>query len=246
MGCARKGQMPGPQRALGVCAVVLMLPQGGLLAQTAPAGEIKEPAQEQAQAPGRASVVSSIVTLDRERLFSESLMGRAFQARFEAETTALVAENRKLEAALEQEERGLTERRRALDADAFRPLAEEFDGRVEALRRAQDAKSRALNTSREVDQQRFFEAAVPVLGQLMIDLEAVAIVDRSAIVLSFDQIDITDQAIARLDATLGEGTVAMDAPDLVPDQAPDQAPDPGPNPNPNVSPNLGAEPQAAP
>lgn len=199
MGGVRKGRMPRAGLFSALCMAAWLMQAGGGLAQTAPATT--------ADSPIPTAMVSSIVTLDRDRLFDGSMMGRAFQARFEAQTTALVAENRKLEAALEAEERSLTDRRRTLDSEAFRPLAEEFDARVEALRTAQDAKSRALSRAREADQQQFFEAVVPVLGQLMVDLEAVAIVDRSAIILSFDQIDITDQAIALLDASLGDGTL---------------------------------------
>lgn len=149
---------------------------------------------------------SAVVTLDRDRLFEDSLMGRAVLARIERESNDLIAENRRLEAALEEEERGLTERRATLSPADFQTLAREFDTRVEELRVAQEAKSRALTRSGDLQQQQFFSAAVPVLAGLMQDLGAVAIIDRSAVILSFDRIDITAQAIARLDAELGDGS----------------------------------------
>ena len=133
-------------------------------------------------------------------------MGRAVLARIERESNDLIAENRRLEAALEAEERSLTDRRPGLPAADFQTLAREFDTRVEELRVAQEAKSRALTRSGEAQQQQFFAAAVPVLAGLMQDLGAVAIIDRSAVILSFDRIDITAQAIARLDAELGDGS----------------------------------------
>ncbi|NEX45103.1 OmpH family outer membrane protein [Pseudotabrizicola algicola] len=149
---------------------------------------------------------SSVVTLDRVRLFEDSLMGEAILARIEAASNDLVAENRRLEAALEAEERDLTARRAILPNDAFRELARDFDTKVEELRVAQEVKSRALTRMRDSEQQRFYEAAVPVLAELMQDLGAVAIIDRSAVILSFDRIDITAQAIARLDSELGDGS----------------------------------------
>mgnify|MGYP005852084013 CR=1 FL=1 len=150
---------------------------------------------------------SAVVTLDRTALFEESQMGRAILMQVELASADLIAENRRLEAALEAEERALTERRVALPAAEFRELAREFDTRVEELRVAQEAKSRSLTRTRDAEQQRFFERAVPVLAELMQDLGAVAIIDRSAVILSFDRIDITAQAIARLDADLGTGGV---------------------------------------
>lgn len=162
-----------------------------------------------------------VVTLDRERLYLESLPGKAAQARFERDSAALIAENRSLEAALEEEERSLTERRAQLPPEEFRQLAVAFDAKVEELRQAQDAKSRALQRQRDDERQAFFEAAVPVLGQLMVELNAAAIIDRSAIILTFDQFDITDLAIERLNAQMAAQPTAPEEPAAPP--APDSA-----------------------
>ena len=140
------------------------------------------------------------VTIDKDRLYVESDPGKAAQAAFEDDSAALIAENRRLEAALEQEERDLTARRATLPADEFQKLAQEFDAKVEDLRTAQDTKSRTLTRRREEERQAFFERSVPILGQLMVDLNAVAIIDRSAIILTYDRLDVTDLAIERLNA----------------------------------------------
>lgn len=149
---------------------------------------------------------SQVVTLDQDRLFSESQFGRRVLARNETEEANLAAENRKLEAALEAEERGLTDLRAKLPAAEFRKLADEFDIRVEEVRRAQEARFRALTRQRDEDRKTFFDTAFPVLGRLMGEMGAVAILDRNAIVLSLGRIDITDDAIARLDIELGDGS----------------------------------------
>ncbi len=170
-------------------------------------------AQQPASDPDGASVPpASVLTLDRDRLYAESDLGKAAEARFQEASAALVAENRTLEAALEAEERSLTEQRATLTKDQFRQLASDFDTKVEDLRRAQDAKSRALTRSREEERQAFFEAAVPVLGRLMVDLKAVAIIERSAIILIFDQLDVTDLAIERLNAELPATAVPVPSP----------------------------------
>ena len=119
--------------------------------------------------------------------------------------------------------------------EEFIGLTDDFDSRVEGLRTAQETKARDLARRRDEARQKFFEAAVPVLGELMGEQGAVAIVDRSALILSFDRIDVTDEAITRIDEVLGdgpggasgEGTPAPDpgAPAL-------PAPEPGPGPSP--------------
>ncbi len=141
-----------------------------------------------------------VLTIDPERLFAGSALGRQLTAELEAALRELAAENRTIEARLTAEERELTERRATLPPEQFRALAEAFDTRVEEIRRAQEAKSRALNRRRDEDRQRFLEAALPVLAAILSERGATVVLDRRAIFLSFDEIDITDDAIARLDA----------------------------------------------
>lgn len=149
---------------------------------------------------------SPVVTVTQDRLFSGTLYGQAVQARADAASQALQAENRRIEAELAAEEKALTERRATLPPADFRPLAEAFDVKVEGIRAAQEAKARDLIRKNEEEKKRFFDTAIPVLAQLMTDMGAVAILDKSAIVLSFDRIDITDQAIARINVVLGDGS----------------------------------------
>lgn len=166
---------------------------------------------------------SVVVILDQDRLFLDSAFGRNVLARNEAEEATLAAENRKLEAAFEAEERSLTDLRARMVPEEFRKLADEFDVRVEKVRTAQEARFRTMVRQREEDRQSFNETALPVLGRLMSEMGAVVILDRRAIVFAFDGIDITDSAIARLDVELGDGAPELDA-----DPAPETPVAPGP------------------
>lgn len=172
----------------GFCA----LPLGGAQAQTA---------QDQA-----AVIQSSVVTIDQEQIYTGTAYGKALQAAFEVETAALIAENRKIDAALEAEERGLTDQRATMTAEAFRPLAEAFDKKANELRNAQEVKSRELTRNRDEKRQTFFQNVAPILGDYMVERGAVAILDKGAIVVSLGSIDITDAVIARIDETLGDGS----------------------------------------
>ena len=149
---------------------------------------------------------SAIVTLDQDQLYLGTQYGRALQTKFEAESKALLAENRKIDTALEAEERDLTGKRATMTAQAFRPLADAFDKKANELRSAQDAKSSTLGKSRDADRQSFFQAVAPILGDYMVERGAVAILDKSAIVVSLGAIDITKDVIARIDTKLGDGS----------------------------------------
>lgn len=150
---------------------------------------------------------AGVLTLDQDRLFAESAFGRASLARERAAARALEEENARIEADLIAEEQDLTTRRATLPAEEFATLATAFDEKVERIRKEQDAKARDLSRGRDEDRQAFLRAVVPVLGELLGEKKAAAILDKSTVILSLTAIDITEEAIARVDAVLAEGAV---------------------------------------
>lgn len=147
---------------------------------------------------------SQIVVLDRDRLFFESKKGKAVIADLKAQSEKLIAENELIEAQLEEEEKALTQKRQQIPADEFRILANSFDERVEVFRSQQDKKSNDLLLESEERRRDFFTGIIPVLIDIMKNVGAVAIVDQSAVILSFDAIDITDIAIENIDKAVSE------------------------------------------
>lgn len=186
-------------RALALaCAALCLFGQPGT-AQDSPATGTPGP-----QAP--------LLTLDDERLFVGSAFGKAVIARQEEETSTLIAENRRIEAALETEEKDLTARRATMSRDEFTPLSEAFNLKVEGIRKAQDAKKRDLQRRFEDDRGQFLQAARPILAEVMASRGAVAIIDSRAVFVGFENIDITDEATARLDAAFSEGRLTPGKP----------------------------------
>ena len=155
---------------------------------------------------------AQILTLDQERLYEGSLFGKALEAKSLAATQALASENRRIEADLSAEEADLTEKRKTATPEAFQALADAFDGKVEEIRAAQVDKANQLKTDHETRRQAFFDAAVPVLADLMRQLGAYAILNHNAVILSFDDIDVTSRAIAAVDAKLGDGSKPLPQP----------------------------------
>lgn len=149
-----------------------------------------------------------IVVLNQERLLSQSRYGQRIQREVEDAGAALAAENRQIETQLTEEELRLTEQRGTMTIEEFRPLAEEFDARVEAIRAAQEAKSRALQTQAEAAQAEFFERTFPLLIEVLRAREATVLMDSRAVLLSVEGADITEAAIAVIDAEIGEGPEA--------------------------------------
>ena len=155
-----------------------------------------------------APVASPLLTLDEDRLFAASAFGKALIAQQEAEGQKLAAENRRIEAALEEEEKSLTTRRASMTREEFTPLADAFNVKVEGIRSAQNAKSRDLARVFDTERQRLLEVVRPVLATLLTERGAVAIIDKRAVFAGFDEVDITDEVIARLDAIYAAGGLA--------------------------------------
>ena len=175
---------------------------GALLCAGWPANPV---AAQQAPVPDTGVVQSLILTISPEQLYSESAFGQRISREIEEEGAAISAENRRIEAELTAEERELTELRDTLAPAVFRERAEAFDEKVQQLRREQDEKARALGQRNDEARRALLAAAQPVLLQLMRDSRAVAILDRRAVLLSADAVDITDIAITRVNAQFADG-----------------------------------------
>ena len=143
---------------------------------------------------------SLILTIDSDRVYASSLAGQRITKEIEDGLKALVAENRRIEAELEAEEKSLTEKRKTMETSEFRVLADEFDQRVRRIRSEQDAKQQELQRLRDEERRAFVQVIAPVLTTIGNERGAIIILERRDVLLSADSIDITDEAIARINA----------------------------------------------
>ena len=175
---------------VGGCALVLALYGAGVRAQDISAQPPQAPAQ--------------LLLIDQDRLFSGSVFGQAVGGVIDRVGRDLSAQNREIEDVLTQEEQRLTELRSSLSIEDFRLRAAEFDARVVEIRSEQDAKNRALGAYAEAARQRFLEIMGPILIDLVQRSGAEVLMDRRAVIFARDDIDITDEAIAAIDAALAD------------------------------------------
>ena len=193
-----------------VCAPV------SLPAQTAPVQTVPAlPAAPQGVSPVPFRI------LDQDRLLRGSRLGQQILDGVRTAEERLAVENQRLFDQLATEERDLTEARATLSADEFRARADAFDARVEAIRAERAQASQDLTSWSEGEAQRFFNAALPILVQMMNDEGLLALLKPDTLILGSDWLDVTDAAIARIDAALAAGTL--------PEGTPVPAPDPSPN-----------------
>lgn len=162
------------------------------------------------QAQGLIVPSAPVLTVDSDAMFNQSKFGLRVAQELAAEESVLLAENRRIQAELTEEERTLTEKRSEMEPDAFRAVAEAFDARVVQIRREQDAKAANLELRRQQEQEAFIRVASPILTKLMQEAGASVILERREVLLGDPEVDVTFFAIERLNRTLRDG-VALDA-----------------------------------
>lgn len=154
----------------------------------------------------RGSVISPVLTIDSERVYTESAYGKRIASDHEERLVELGAENRKIEAELASEELEITARRAAMTPEAFRELANAFDAKVQKIKQTQVSKEIALTGQLEKARDDFWASAAPVLERLMRDADAAVILERRSVFVSVSVVEITEDAIQLFDQTLGDGT----------------------------------------
>ncbi|MCG6882567.1 MAG: OmpH family outer membrane protein [Silicimonas sp.] len=151
-------------------------------------------------APAFAQQTSPVLTIDQDRLFAETRLGAETLAELERQAQDLAAENTRIENELIAKERELTDLRATLAPEEFRAMADAFDERVQQLRAEQDEKARLLNRGREEARTEFFSETAVILSGIVREKGALVVIDRRDVFLSADRIDITDEAIERINA----------------------------------------------
>lgn len=158
-------------------------------------------------APGQdpLALALAVVIVDQEALYRQSRWGMRAQAELAAQSRQVAADNDRAFADLVADEDALTAARARLSPEEFRIRATEFDERVMAIRRERDEAREALSETAERDRAIFFQAAAPVLGRVMLARGALVMLDQRMVLIADDRVDVTDDAIAALNAELGDG-----------------------------------------
>ncbi len=153
---------------------------------------------------GSFNIPPPILTIDQDRLFAETGPGETVNAELESRAAALAEENTLIEAELIEREQALTDQRPSLPPDEFRALADEFDVDVQRIRAEQDEKARVLNRERETARLNFVGDVAGIISGIVRERGALVVLDRRDVFLSADSIDITNEAIVRINEAAEE------------------------------------------
>ena len=152
--------------------------------------------------PLSAAEKSELFTVDMTKLLRSSEFGKNIIAANNIARKKLQSENEELEKKLLLEEKELSELRKTLSVEEFRPKALEFDKKVSIIRAEQGKKEEILNKKVRKEETDFFKRIYPLLYEILIERGGLILVDQRNIILWDNSVDITDDAIQAINQAL--------------------------------------------
>ena len=152
--------------------------------------------------PLSAAEKSELFTVDMTKLLRSSEFGKNIIAANNIARKKLQSENEELEKKLLLEEKELSELRKTLSVEEFRPKALEFDKRVSIIRAEQGKKEEILNKKVRKEETDFFKRIYPLLYEILTERGGLILVDQRNIILWDNSVDITDDAIQAINQAL--------------------------------------------
>ncbi|MCI4666118.1 MAG: OmpH family outer membrane protein [Neomegalonema sp.] len=162
----------------------------------------RKPSDARSAGPGFETLPASpVLIVNVERIFRVSSAGRAISAAQARLVAAAEKELNTRRAALRAEEAELTAIRATTPAVEFRKRTDDFRRRVGELRRFRRDRGMAIKQAVSTARGKLRKALQPVLVGIMREWRAAVMLDARQVVLSARALDITKEAIKRLDAT---------------------------------------------
>ncbi len=154
--------------------------------------------------PLLASEISGLFTVDMNKLFRSSDFGKDIISANNKARQELQSENEELESRLLLEEKELSEQRKILSPDEFRPKALEFDKKVSIIRTEQGEKEVNLKNKARKEESEFYKRTYPLLYELLLARGGLVLIDQRNVILWDSSVDITDDAIKLINQVLGK------------------------------------------
>ena len=147
----------------------------------------------------------SVLVISHEKIFSDTVLGKAIFKKFKDKEDVLLVEAEKIERIFIDEEKELTLIRPNLESNEFLKLANDFDKRVELERLNQRNKEAIINDNLNIWKKKFFNTyMIPIIQDFMKIYEASLVLDIDSkafrLVIFDSRINITNSVIKRMNS----------------------------------------------
>lgn len=161
----------------------------------------------QAQTPAPAAPGTIIIVVDLQRILREAAAVQALQQQVGAARDAFQAEIRQREEELRRQDQELARERPTLPPEVYAERRQALADQLAALQGDIQERRRQLDVAMNEGMRQVQSELLPILQQLTEERGADIMLAKTAIVLARPELEVTDEALARLDARLPTVTV---------------------------------------
>lgn len=155
-------------------------------------------------APAAAKAGPNIAVVDVQMILTDSKAAKNIQSQLKAKRDALQAEFIKLEEKLRSDEKALTEQKAKGDEAAFKAKREAFEKKLLETQTSVQKKKTELERAVVDSTEVLRDALLKVVAEISEAKKFDVVLTRQHVVIADKSLDITDQVLAKLNATLTE------------------------------------------
>jgi len=152
----------------------------------------------------------AVAAIDVQRIYREAKAAKALRDQIDQQRTAEQDQLRAREKALIEADKQLRRQQSILSEEAFAQKGQELTDKVAALQRDVQNHNRTLKDRLDRGLGRIQGALIEVVREIAAERNLDLVVTAGSVVLQSPALDITDEAMARLDAKLPE--ISLDKP----------------------------------
>jgi outer membrane protein len=188
-----------PRRALGALIVVLAMLAGMLAARA-------QPAPPSARSP-------PMLIVDMAQILQEALAAKEVQATINQQYTAYSKEVAQQEDELQKGGAELERQRTVMAPEVYNARARELQQRYDTLSKSVQDKRQGLQKSLSEAMEKVRNAALEIITEVVKERRAELVLQKQAVVFETEGMDITAEAIKRLDKKLPSVQVTLPTPE---------------------------------
>ena len=197
---------PAPAAATAPNIVVARPPAAGQAVVAPPPAAAPAPALAQAAPPPVAGAAGAaqprIIVIDRNFILQRSSAGQDMLGQVQTLTKAAEAEFKNQEQALATEAGQLQQQMAIMAPDVRDQKEKEFTGKQQAFQGRVQQRQAEIQAGFNKAARQVEIALEPILKAIMVERSANMVLDRSAVILSAADVDVTPVAVQRLDKAL--------------------------------------------
>jgi outer membrane protein len=159
-----------------------------------------------------AAETPQIAVLNVEAVLNSSNAGRSVQEQLKKIRSANQEKDQESEAALRTEGEQLMKQRAVLSEEAFATKQKELQSRFETLRQGFDERQQRIQSAVEKARTQIHQALVEATRDIAAERDIDIVLSQTATALTSKELDISKDVLDRLNETLSEIPLAVDAP----------------------------------